>query len=274
MKVIDAHAHIFPDKIVDKAVKSISDFYHSTPMQHTGRIQELIDSGDKIGVVKYLVFSTATVPHQVESINNFIMEQVKENNKFIGLGTMHIDYESPREELKRLKVNGIHGIKLHPDFQKFSFDDERLYPIYELLTELNMFVLTHAGDYRYEFSNPHRIEKVAKDFPRLNIIAAHFGGWGEWDKAFECLNLPNVYFDTSSTMGFDTSNAAKRAFSAYDPSHIFFATDFPMWDHCQELENIKKLGLSNEIFEGIMYKNFCNFYSCYDKNFTLKALEN
>ncbi len=274
MKVIDAHAHIFPDKIVDKAVKSISDFYHSIPMQHTGRIQELIDSGEKIGVVKYLVFSTATVPHQVESINNFIMEQVRANDKFIGLGTMHIDYENPKEELKRLKDNGIHGIKLHPDFQKFSFDDERLYPIYEILTELNMFVLTHAGDYRYEFSNPHRIAKVAKDFPRLNIIAAHFGGWGEWDNAFSCLNLPNVYFDTSSTMGFDTSDAAKRAFSAYDASHIFFATDFPMWDHIQELENIKNLGLSDKIFEGIMYKNFCDFYSRYDKSFTLKASEN
>ena len=42
MKIIDTHAHIFPDKIAQKAVKSISDFYDGTVMTHIGSSEELI----------------------------------------------------------------------------------------------------------------------------------------------------------------------------------------------------------------------------------------
>lgn len=264
MKIIDAHAHIFPAKIAEKAVQSISDFYSGAEMTHIGSSEELIKSGNFIGVDKYLVFSTATAVHQVESINSFIIEQTEKYEQFIGLGTMYTGYENFESELRRLKENGINGIKLHPDFQKFNFDSEELYPLYDALVSLNMFVLTHAGDYRYEYSHPRRIAKIAEAFSGLDIIAAHFGGWSQWNIAIDCLNLPNVYFDTSSTLGFDGDKYAKRAFDVFDNSHIFFGTDFPMWDHKKELENIQRLGLPDETFEKVMYKNFCNFYQKYD----------
>ncbi len=260
MKIIDTHAHIFPQKIADKAVNSISEFY-KTPMKHHGYAESLIKSGDKIGVEKYLVFSTATKKEQVESINDFIISQLDEYPQFIGLGTMFLGYESFKEELLKLKNKGIKGIKLHPDFQKFNFDDEGLFPVYDLLSELNMFVLTHAGDYRYGYSHPERISKIAKKFPKLNIIAAHFGGWSQWDIAFKELVLPNVYFDTSSTMGFAGLETAKKAFKIYDNSHIFFASDFPMWDHKSEFENLQKLNINEDVLEYVLGKNFENFYN-------------
>ncbi len=260
MKIIDTHAHIFPKKIADKAVQSISDFYE-TPMTHHGYAESLIKSGNKIGVEKYLVFSTATKAEQVESINNFIIEQINEYSQFIGLGTMYLGYKDYEKELMKLKSNGIKGIKLHPDFQKFNFDDEGLFPIYSLLSDLDMFVLTHAGDYRYGYSHPKRIAKIAKLFPKLNIIAAHFGGWSQWDIAFKELVLPNVYFDTSSTMGFAGLEVAKKAFKIYDNSHIFFASDFPMWDHKKELENLQNLDISDDVLENVLGKNFDDFYN-------------
>lgn len=262
MKVIDTHAHIFPDKIADKAVESISEFY-STPMCHKGSADALIESGKKIGVEKYLVFSTATKPQQVESINNFILEQVGLHKEFIGLGTMFKGYEQFADELDRLKKAGIHGIKLHPDFQKFDFNDEELYPVYDTLTQLNMFILTHAGDFRYGFSHPDKIADIAHKFPKLNIIGAHFGGWSQWDIAREVLNLPNLYFDTSSTMGFQGLEQAKKGFETFDNTHIFFATDFPMWDHKDELKNIMDLHLSDSTTENVLYNNFVNFYKQY-----------
>lgn len=268
MKIIDAHAHIFPSKIADKAVHSISDFYE-IPMNHNGSCEELLKSGKTIGVDKYLVFSTATTAHQVESINSFMIEQKNRHSEFIALGTMFIDYEHYADELKRLKDNGINGIKLHPDFQKFNIDDKKLYPVYDTLKELNMFVLTHAGDYRYGYSHPERIAKVANDFPKLNIIAAHFGGWSQWDVATDYLVLPNVYYDTSSTYGFTGTEPIKKAFEKYDNTHIFFGTDFPMWDHAKEFESVKKFGLSDDLFERVMAGNFVEFYKKYDSSFTL-----
>ena len=260
MKIIDAHAHIFPEKIADKAVQSISNFYE-TPMMHKGYAESLINSGNQIDVDNYLVFSTATKAEQVESINNYIIEEIRLHSQFIGLGTMFLGYENFEEELLRLKENNIKGIKLHPDFQKFNFDDEGLYPIYDVLSELNMFVLTHAGDYRYGYSHPERIAEIGKKFPKLKIIAAHFGGWSQWDIAFNKLVLPNVYYDTSSTMGFAGLEIAKKAFKAYDNSHIFLASDFPMWDHKEEFENLQKLGLHEQTLENVMGKTFDDFYN-------------
>lgn len=260
MKIVDAHAHIFPDKIAEKAVQSISDFYQM-PMKSEGYADALIKSGDEIGVDKYLVFSTATKASQVESIDNFIIEQVKKYPQFIGLGTMFPGFENYEDELLRLKENNIKGIKLHPDFQRFNFDDERLYPVFDAAEQMNMFVLTHAGDYRYGYSHPERIAKIAKKFKNLKIIAAHFGGWSQWDIAFRKLVLPNVYYDTSSTFGFTDVETVKRAFKIYDNSHIFFASDFPMWNHKTEFENLQRLGLKERILEDVMGKNFYDFYN-------------
>ena len=260
MKVIDTHAHIFPPKIAEKAVKSIGSFY-DTNMQYKGSKEELLSSGKEINVEKYLVFSTATKVEQVASINNFIISEIENTPEFIGLGTMYKGFLNFEDEFLKLKKAGINGIKLHPDFQKFDFNDKDLYSIYDTLSNLGMFVMTHAGDYRYGFSHPEKIAQIAKEFPKLNIIAAHFGGWSQWDIAFDVLNLPNVYFDTSSTMGFSGLDNAKKAFNVFDNTHIFFGTDFPMWSHKDELNNILKLGLNDNTVENVLYNNFNNFYN-------------
>ena len=42
-KIFDAHAHVYPDKIADKAVKAIGDFY-GIPMEKDGTVEGLIDA--------------------------------------------------------------------------------------------------------------------------------------------------------------------------------------------------------------------------------------
>lgn len=260
MKIIDTHSHIFPEKIESVAVKAIGDFYEMDAMDHNGLSETLLSSGKKAGIDKFLVFSTATTARQVQSINNFIISQCREHDEFIGAGTMYIDFPEPEEELMRIRAEGIHGIKLHPDFQKFAIDDKELYPVYDVLEELGMYIITHAGDKRYSFSNPPRVAKVARDFPHLRIIAAHFGGWSEWDEARDHLCLSNVYFDTSSTLGFTGPEAAQKALKTFDPKHIFFGTDFPMWDPAEEIERIMSLGIKQDLLEDIMWNNFKEFY--------------
>ena len=70
-EIIDAHAHIFPEKIAENATVNIGRFY-DLPMESCGFSKKLIESGSKIGVSRYLVCSTATTPHQINSINKFI----------------------------------------------------------------------------------------------------------------------------------------------------------------------------------------------------------
>ena len=262
MKIIDVHAHIYPQKIAEKAVDTIRRFYELDRMQHIGSTEELLRSGEKAGISKYMVFSTATAPRQVESINNFILSEVAAHPEFIGVGTLHADYENYESELARIDEAGLHGIKFHPDFQLFDIDDERLFPMYDVLSERGMFIITHSGDPRYNYSRPEKIAHVAREFPRLRIIAAHLGGYTLWDVARDVLRkFENVYYDTSSTYAFAGADPIKKAFSAFDPTHIFYGCDFPMWDHAEELKCIASVIGEGQLLEDVCWNNFAAFYN-------------
>ena len=53
-KIIDIHAHIFPEKIASKAVRAIGDYY-GVPMEGEGTVEDLLKKGSAIGVSKYVV---------------------------------------------------------------------------------------------------------------------------------------------------------------------------------------------------------------------------
>lgn len=252
--IIDFHAHIYPQKIAVKATKAIGDFYNA-PMAYNGSAEELIASGSKIGVTKYVVHSTATKPMQVESINNFILESLEDYPDFIGFGTMHQDYDNFEKELIRIKNAGLRGIKLHPDFQKFQIDSLRMDAIYDCISDLNLPVLVHAGDSRYDFSGPARILNVHKKHPALKIIAAHFGGYTEWDKSLEYLVGTDVYFDTSSSLWKLPLEKANEMIKKHGVKKFLFGSDFPMWDHEDEMNRFNQLELTAGEKEDILFNN-------------------
>lgn len=266
MHIIDAHVHIFLPRIALAAVTATNTFYEGAhnaeipvPIQlgHLpGTPEDLLPRMKKDGIDRAVVFCTATAPHQVETVNSFIRDTCRDNPSLIGVGTMHPDYPDFEGELRRMKEMGLVGIKLHPDIQRFHLDDERLMPLYELMSAMGLFLIAHTGDYRYDYSTPWRMEHVAKTFPKLKCVAAHFGGWSEWSDARACLDLPNVYMDTSSTLGFGAWEAARKAFQVFDPTHIFFGTDYPLWEPGEELERFLSLNLGDELNEMVLGKNF------------------
>ena len=52
--VIDAHCHIYPDKIADKAAHSTGRFY-SLPTTYDGKVSTLLENGAKAGIDKFIV---------------------------------------------------------------------------------------------------------------------------------------------------------------------------------------------------------------------------
>ncbi len=257
-EIFDAHSHIFPGKISEKATLAIGDFYR-LPMYKEGTSENLIESGKKIGVAKYLVCSTATVPQQTESINSFIKDECDKHSEFLGFGTLHPDMDGIAEEVERIISLGLQGIKIHPDFQKFDIDAAKAYKIYEVI-EGRLPILVHMGDDRYEYSRPHRLAKVLKDFPKLQVLAAHFGGYQCWKEAEECLKHPNVKFDTSSSLPIIEPEYAKKLINYYGAENMFFGSDFPMWSHEAELNRFLDIGLSYEDNKKILAGNIKEYF--------------
>ncbi len=255
LPVADAHAHIFPGKIAEKAVGSIGAFY-GIPMCHPGSPEALLESGRAIGVRKYLVCSTATRPEQVTSINDFIRESCAAHPEFLGFGTLHPGFGDIPGEIRRMAGMGLRGVKLHPDFQQFFIDDPAAFPIYEGCAAAGLPILFHTGDDRYDWSAPARMAAVARRYPSLICIAAHFGGYNHWQDVEVYRELPNVLFDTSSTLFKLPRERALSLLETMGHRRFFFGTDFPMWDHREELDRFLALGLPPEARDDILWGNF------------------
>lgn len=255
-RIADAHCHIFPPKIAQKAVASIGSFYENA-MLGTGLADDLLTSGATIGVEKYLVCSTATRPGQVRSINDFIFEECHKHQEFVGFATLHPQYEDVAGELARIVELGLRGIKLHPDFQEFDIDDPCAMELYRGAQQAGLPILFHMGDVRYDYSAPLRLANVAKAFPGLTCIAAHFGGYQRWEDAQRYLGLqPNIYYDTSSSLFVLSPDDALRLIEHFGADRFLFGTDYPMWLHQQELERFLALPLTEEQREDIFWNNF------------------
>lgn len=254
--IIDSHCHIYPDKIASKAVEAIGQFY-DLAMYYDGRYSTLIEQGSNYGVKHYVVFSVATTPQQVNSINKYIADTVLQSDGLMtGLGTLHPDSDTIENDFAQILSLGLRGVKMHPDFQKFRIDDKKCYKIYELCQKYNLPVLLHTGDSRYDYSNPGNMKRVLEDFPELTVVGAHFGGWSCWRQAAETLSeYKNFYVDCSSSFDWFDTTESKELIDLYGANHVLFGTDFPMWNYETELQHFAKINLSEEERKLILYKN-------------------
>lgn len=260
MTIIDTHAHIYPDAIALKAAKSIGEFY-DIPMDLSGTLSELLSTGEKAGVSRWLVHSVAVTPSRVCSVNDFIMRSVNEHpDKLIGFATMHPDFEDVRGELTRAKAGGLKGVKLHPDFQHFCLDDASAIEMFRIGSELGLPFLIHTGDKRYPYSEPGRMARALDAVPQLKVICAHLGGWSVWEDAWrELAGRSNVWVDTSSSLYAIPPEDAAAVIRHYGADRVFFGTDYPMWKPDEELARFMAVPLTDEEREMILHKNFERF---------------
>ncbi len=254
-KIIDAHCHIYPDKIARKASDATGNFY-DIKMHLDGKTSTLLEYGEKAGIEHFIVQSVATTPKQVSSINNFISDSVlKSDGKFTGLGTLHPDSEDIERDVNEIISLNLKGVKLHPDIQSFKIDDYRMLKIYELC-EGRLPILMHTGDYRYDYSNPNRMMPILDIYKNLTVIGAHFGGWSIWEEATKKLSkYENFYVDCSSSLYSITPEKAKELIKIYGAKRVLFGTDYPMWEPKEELERFMKIDISRKDREDILYNN-------------------
>lgn len=253
--VIDIHAHVFPDAVAQKAADSIGTFYGMNA-RHSGTVSELTGEYDRAGINRGCIHSVAVTPHYIPAINRFIAETVRQySGRFTGFAAIHPEAEDIPGLIDETKAMGLKGFKIHPDMQRFALDSPEAMDMFSLL-EGQMPVMIHTGDRRFEYSNPKRMKRVLDTFPRLTCICAHLGGWSEWEDAWKTLaGYENVYVDTSSSLYAFTPEKGREMIRHYSRERVLFGTDYPMWTPGEELDRFRKLQLSDDEAERILYRN-------------------
>ncbi|MBQ7971755.1 MAG: amidohydrolase [Clostridia bacterium] len=254
MKIIDFHTHIYPDAIADKATAAIRKFYEFGEGGFHGSAQVLLERGKAGGIAEFAVLPVALHPDQVRKINENIIHEASAHQEFHGFGTVHAAMDGLMEEAEFIFRAGLHGIKLHPDTQLFNIDDERLLPVYDYM-QGKLPLITHTGDHRYDYSHPRRLKRVMDLFPRLEVIAPHFGGWSVFDEAVALLGPKNCWVDLSSSRQMMSTEQFLHYIDAYGADRVLFGSDFPIWDPAEEAAFFMQLPLKDADKEKIAYKN-------------------
>ena len=252
MEFIDIHCHVYPDAIAQKAADNIRSFYQIGD-DMDGTPEMLLQKGKEAGIGRFVILPVAVKPEHVRSINDFAAKQGQLHREFIPFGTVHPAMEDMAGEVDRLESLGLRGIKLHPDCQHFAIDDPRLFPLYEQIQE-RIPILFHMGDRRFDFSHPARLKRVLDNFPRLEAVAAHFGGYSMHETGCEYLKDTNCFFDISSSIMFMPEGIPESYIRRYGAERMLFGSDFPLWDPEQEVQRFLNLKLTDTEREQIAHK--------------------
>ena len=166
--------------------------------------------------------------------------------------------------LEREMAAGFRGVKLLPVNRCYRLSDPECRPLFEKASELGANFIVHygvtvdpMGDLRY--ADPIDLSPVARDFPNVTFVVAHFGaGWLDsvLRLAYQC---KNVCVDTSGTNNWmdyyvpklTLGDVFERCLTALGPERILFGTDsnttaaYRTWIKYQQVRTLEELGLSD-----------------------------
>lgn len=262
-KIIDCHVHIFPDAIADKAVQKLAVISGLIPYTNG----TLADTKEKLklsGVDGCLLLNIATSPKQNTTINNTAQSICETEKQMLALGSVHFEADDALLELERVKDMGLKGIKLHPDYQGFMINDERLDEFYDKCSQLDLPVVFHSGWDCYSpdliHAEPEMSAQVIKRFPKLKMILAHFGGLKQWDEVEKNLIGKNVWFDTAMCATYSDKKTITNLINKHDCEKIFFGSDCP-WENPTDTFNfLNSLEISDDKKEKIFSQNAMSFF--------------
>lgn len=255
--VIDFHVHAFNPKIAEKAVGKLAEIAKIQPYTN-GFVEQTIKRFDEWGVDQGVLLPIATKPSQHRIINDWAVEQ--DRKRLVSFGSVHPFGEDAIDELTNIKNAGLHGVKLHPDYQGFMVDDERLEPLYEEIERLGLPVVFHAG---FDCISPDLIHcppersiNVCKRHKHMKIVLAHLGGNQRWQDVYDILagSDGELYFDTSFTMECP-DELMEKIINKHGADRILFASDCP-WESGKKIkEKIMSLRISDDKKEDIIGNN-------------------
>ncbi len=255
--LIDFHTHAFPEKIAEKAIEKLSYASGGLEPYTNGTISGLCNSMEKGGVDKSVVLNIATNAHQQKSVNDFAAATNKMSN-LIAFGSVFPDSEDALYELERIKSLGLKGVKLHPDYQGFNVDDEKMKPIYKKISELGLITVFHAG-FDYGFPPPYGAtpEKLLKALSWFQspVIAAHWGGINCNQGVLDLLCGKDIYFDTSFGYSMLPRYYALKIIEKHGTDKILFGTDTPWHTPNMEMRLLNNLELSDGEMKKITHLN-------------------
>lgn len=274
LDAIDVHVHIEIDQhghrsIPDELNEAASKYFKADgPRPDLDSVAEYYRERRTAAVV-FTVDSTTNLDHTPISNDEIIDGCIRHSDILIPFASVDPNREDAVVEAKRLIERGVRGFKFHPTVQGFSPDDERFFPLYEVLQDAGMIALFHTGQtgigagmrggYGFELalSNPMLLDSVAARFPDLQIIMAHPSVPWQDEALSVATHKHNTWIDLSGWSPKYFPVELVRYANRMLKNRVLFGSDFPLLTPDRWRDDAEKVELfrSDEIRAGIIRDN-------------------
>ncbi|MEK7580024.1 MAG: amidohydrolase family protein [Patescibacteria group bacterium] len=221
--------------------------------------------------IKYAILIPDNVKNSSIGDMDDCLDLFKKEKKIFLMGTINI-FRDPFSHLKKLdqllKNRKIVAIKIFPGHDKHFPTDKRLIPIYKLCLKHDAPIVIHTGwntghPEVAKYNDPKYIVKIAKKFPKLKIVIAHYF----WPKIEYCYKITrpykNICFDASGLADKEVVDATGRKKIKQilektindSQESVLFGTDYNMCITKNHIDLIKSLEMNNEIKRKIFSQN-------------------
>jgi len=170
-------------------------------------------------------------------------------------------------EAQRLIDAGARGFKFHPPSQGFYANDQRMYPLYEVIAAAKLPALFHTGQtavgqgagagggIRLKYGNPIYLDDVAVDFPDMPIIMAHPSFPWQDEALAIALHKAQVYIDLSGWSPKYFPPQLVQYSNTLLKTKVLFGSDHPMITTDRWLSDFLIAGFREEVQPLILKEN-------------------
>lgn len=271
--IIDAHTHIFPPEVRKK--RSLywqqstwfSELYERRKAK-LATAEDLIAEMDSSGVHASVACGFPwDDPFICRDCNDYLLDAAARfPGRIIAFGSVQPALpDEAAAEAERILQAGMRGIgELNPDGQGFDLGDAFLLrPLVEVLQAHQAPVMVHTSepvghDYPGKGrTGPGVVFKLAKRFPRLKIIAAHWGGGLPFYELMPEVadGAKNIYYDAAASPYLYRPEVFRAVLMMVEAERVLFGTDYPLLRQGKLLKLIRSLQLAPDVEAKILGDN-------------------
>jgi len=208
---------------------------HISPTLEGGNsitIDELIRRMDRSRVDKAVTWLQPPYSREVDRANEYVYSAVRKHpDRILGFGWAdpNLGVEKAKEAVKKCVDDyGFFGVKLNGAQNDYYIDDPVLsIPLIEEIARAGKILAFHVGADAYERTHPFRVAKVAKRFPRLQILMVHMGGAAFADLSKAAIEMAQEHANLTLIGSAIRSIPILKAIKTLGASRVCFGSDTP-----------------------------------------------
>ncbi|AZM54234.1 amidohydrolase [Streptomyces sp. WAC 01529] len=265
--LIDVHTHFMPDRVLRK-VWAYFDAYAAGggvewPISYRHEEERRVELLGEFGV---RAFTSMIYPHKAgmaKWLNDWADDFARRTPGCLRTATF---FPEPGVEgyVRDAVESGARVFKAHVQVGGYDPNDELLDPVWGLLAEAGIPVVTHCGSGPEpgEHTGPAVMARLLARHPRLRLVVAHMGMPEYADFLALAERYEEVRLDT--TMAFTDFSEGLMPFPKEESGRlvelgerILLGSDFPNipYAYVHQLEALERLGLGDEWLRAVLYGN-------------------